>query len=129
VPYLRIEGKGGKVRYVEAATEALRLITAYLEAAGHDKDLDGPLFRPVKNNLTKPWSNPSTRPPSTGMAKSVSIVVTARPSLRQASAMLEALDPLRAWSCTVVASWSAVHNNSAISTGRFSSTLNRIGPR
>jgi integrase/recombinase XerD len=58
VPYLRIEGKGDKVRYIEAATEALRLIAAYLKTAGHDQDLDGPLFRPVKNTTTKTLANP-----------------------------------------------------------------------
>jgi hypothetical protein len=52
VPYLRVEGKGDKVRYIEAATEALRLIAAYLKTAGHAQNLDGPLFRPVKNNAT-----------------------------------------------------------------------------
>jgi hypothetical protein len=31
----------------------MRLIVIYLEAAGHHKDLEGSLFRPVKNNLTK----------------------------------------------------------------------------
>lgn len=58
VPHLRIERKGRKVRYIEAAAIALRLITVYLEAAGHDKDLNGPLFRPVKNNTTKTWPSP-----------------------------------------------------------------------
>jgi integrase/recombinase XerD len=58
VPYLRIEGKGEKVRYLEAATEALRLIAVYLAAAGHDKDLEGPLFRPIKNNTTNILAKP-----------------------------------------------------------------------
>jgi integrase/recombinase XerD len=58
VPYLRIEGKGSKVRYIEAAAIALRLITVYLEAAKHNKDLNGPLFRPVKNNATKTLAKP-----------------------------------------------------------------------
>ncbi len=31
---------------------ALRLITEYLEAAGHKEDLEGPLFRPVQNRVT-----------------------------------------------------------------------------
>jgi integrase/recombinase XerD len=34
------------------ATEAQRLIHAYLETSGHGEDLEGPLFRPVKNNTT-----------------------------------------------------------------------------
>ena len=31
---------------------AQRLIDEYLEAAGHHDDQKGPLFRPVKNNIT-----------------------------------------------------------------------------
>jgi site-specific recombinase XerD len=58
VPYLCIEGKGSKVRYIEAATIALRLIAVYLEAAGHDKDLEGHLLRPVKNNAIKTLAKP-----------------------------------------------------------------------
>jgi integrase/recombinase XerD len=58
VPYLRIGGKGSKVRYIEAAAIALRLITVYLEAAGHAKDLNGSLFRPVKNNTSKILAKP-----------------------------------------------------------------------
>jgi integrase/recombinase XerD len=33
--------------------KAQRLITEYLVEAKHKEDLDGPLFRPVKNNMTK----------------------------------------------------------------------------
>ena len=33
-------------------TEAQRLIEEYLKASGHGEDLEGPLFRPVKNNTT-----------------------------------------------------------------------------
>ena len=52
VPHLRIEGKGGKIRFLPVAIPALRLIRDYLEEAGHDEDLSGPLFRPVRNNAT-----------------------------------------------------------------------------
>jgi hypothetical protein len=31
----------------------MRLVVIYLEAAGHHKDLEGSLSRPVKNNLIK----------------------------------------------------------------------------
>jgi site-specific recombinase XerD len=58
VSYFRIGGKGDKVRYVEASPAALRLIALYLEAAKHGEDLDGPLFRPVKNNTTKTLAKP-----------------------------------------------------------------------
>src|SRR5262249_38514882 len=58
VVQFRIEGKGEKVRYVPVGLKALRLITEYLEAAGHKEELEGPLFRPVQNqvdgNLHKP---------------------------------------------------------------------------
>jgi integrase/recombinase XerD len=50
--YLAIDGKGGKRRYLPVAIEAQRLIAAYLEAAGHAADLKGPLFRPIRNQVT-----------------------------------------------------------------------------
>ncbi len=52
VVHFRIQGKGGKTRFVPAAARALRLIQSYLEAAGHLEDRDGALFRPVRNNVT-----------------------------------------------------------------------------
>jgi integrase len=45
VPHLRVLGKGSKVRYVLA----LERIHDYLQAAGHGEDVEGPLFRPLKN--------------------------------------------------------------------------------
>src|SRR5713101_5598766 len=48
----RIEGKGEKIRYVPVGMKALRLITEYLEVAGHKEDLAGPMFRPVQNRVT-----------------------------------------------------------------------------
>ncbi len=60
IPYLRVHGKGGKIRNVEAHPAAIRCIETYLDIAGHGDDLKGPLFRPVKNNydgnLNKPIS-------------------------------------------------------------------------
>jgi integrase/recombinase XerD len=50
--HFRIEGKGDKVRFIPVATEAQRLIHDYLKASAHGEDLEGPLFRPVKNNTT-----------------------------------------------------------------------------
>ena len=58
VMHLRIDGKGGKLRFVPVALQALRLIRAYIEDAGHREDLDGPLFRPVKNNSTGTLAKP-----------------------------------------------------------------------
>lgn len=52
VPHLRIEGKGGKIRYLPARPEAIQWITAYLDAAGHGDDLKGALFRPIRNRVT-----------------------------------------------------------------------------
>jgi integrase/recombinase XerD len=55
---VRIEGKGDKVRYIPVATEAQRLIHVYMEASGHGEDVEGPLFRPVKNNTTRELRKP-----------------------------------------------------------------------
>src|SRR5438128_1665412 len=49
----RVHGKGDKVRYIPVGLKAQRLITEYLDEAKHKEDLDGALFRPVKNNITK----------------------------------------------------------------------------
>jgi len=49
VPHLHIFGKGSKVRYVPAHPLSLERIHDYLQAAGHGEDMEGPLFRPLKN--------------------------------------------------------------------------------
>lgn len=49
VPHLRIQGKGGKTRYVPTHAGTLGLITEYLTKAGHGDDADGALFRPMRN--------------------------------------------------------------------------------
>jgi site-specific recombinase XerD len=54
----RIEGKGEKIRYVPVGMKALRLLTEYLEAAGHKEDLEGPLIRPVQNRVTGQLNKP-----------------------------------------------------------------------
>jgi integrase/recombinase XerD len=51
VAHLRVQGKGGKMRFVPTHPGTLTLIEEYLEAAGHGLDSDAPLFRPVKNNV------------------------------------------------------------------------------
>ena len=53
VLHFRIKGKRDKVRYLPVNPNSQRLIAAYLEAAEHADDKGGPLFRPVKNNVTK----------------------------------------------------------------------------
>jgi integrase/recombinase XerD len=42
-----------RIRYIPAHPGAIRLIEKYLAMAKHGGELDGPLFRPVKNNRTK----------------------------------------------------------------------------
>ncbi len=49
VPHILVHGKGGKLRYLPAHPDTLRLADDYLRQAGHAKDLAGPLFRPVRN--------------------------------------------------------------------------------
>ena len=44
-----MEGEHRKVRYIPVAPIGQRLISDYLEAAGHT---EGALFRPIKNNVT-----------------------------------------------------------------------------
>jgi site-specific recombinase XerD len=48
--HLRVLGKGDQVRYVALDDATHGRIRAYLDAAGHAKELQGWLFRPVKNN-------------------------------------------------------------------------------
>jgi integrase len=50
VMHLRIQGKGGKLRYLPLHTGTAEVIDGYLEAAGHGDDAQGALFRPLKNN-------------------------------------------------------------------------------
>ena len=52
IMHFRVEGKGDKVRFIPVSTETQRLIHGYLEKVKHEEDLDGPLFRPVRNNTT-----------------------------------------------------------------------------
>lgn len=60
VMHFRIKGKRDKIHFIPVDPMTLRLIAKYLEMLakhgggleGEDKDMDGPLFRPVKNNRT-----------------------------------------------------------------------------
>jgi site-specific recombinase XerD len=47
VPHLRVQGKGAKLRYIPTHPNSLRLVSEYLEVAGHGQEMDGPLFRPI----------------------------------------------------------------------------------
>jgi integrase/recombinase XerD len=56
-----VHGKGDKIRYVPVHPATQEAIHIYLELAGHSHDLQGALFRPVRNNrsatgLAKPLS-------------------------------------------------------------------------
>ena len=48
VPHLRVQGKGGKLRYIPTHPNSLRLVAEYLEAAGHGQEVDAPLFRRIR---------------------------------------------------------------------------------
>lgn len=52
VKHFKVKGKGDKIRYVPLHALAQRLIENYLVLARHGEDLNGPLFRPVRNNRT-----------------------------------------------------------------------------
>jgi integrase/recombinase XerD len=52
VPHLVVSGKGEKTRYLPLHPGTNELIHDYLEAAGHDADDNGALFRPIRNNRT-----------------------------------------------------------------------------
>lgn len=52
VTYLRVLGKGSKIRFLPAHAGALEKINDYLDVAGHRNEPNSPLFRPIKNPLT-----------------------------------------------------------------------------
>jgi integrase/recombinase XerD len=52
VLHLAIRGKGGKLRYIPAHPKAVTLIEDYLDVAGHREELEGALFRPLRNNVS-----------------------------------------------------------------------------
>jgi integrase len=58
VVHFRIKGKRDKVRFVPVHALAQRLIDEYLAIAGHKDHTNGPLFRPVKNNVTGQLDRP-----------------------------------------------------------------------
>lgn len=52
VLHFRIKGKREKIRFIPVNAAAQRTIDDYLGRAGHRSDVEGPLFRPVRNNRT-----------------------------------------------------------------------------
>lgn len=55
-PALRFVAKGGHEHIVVIHANAAKRIEEYLATAGHKDDVDGPLFRPVRNNARGPQS-------------------------------------------------------------------------
>jgi integrase/recombinase XerD len=60
VPYIKVHGKGGKIRYVELHPGTNATILEYLDAAGHGADENGALFRPLRNRKTGELANAIT---------------------------------------------------------------------
>ncbi len=58
VMMFHVHGKRKKERFVPVEPKTQRLIAEYLETAGHSADLEGALFRPVKNNSTGDLTKP-----------------------------------------------------------------------
>jgi len=52
IPHFTFHGKGDKIRYLPAHPLAVAKVQDYLKAAGHAEDLEGPLFRPVRNRTS-----------------------------------------------------------------------------
>jgi integrase/recombinase XerD len=52
VMMFHVHGKRKKERFIPVEPKTQRLLAEYLDAAGHSEQLDGALFRPVKNNAT-----------------------------------------------------------------------------
>src|SRR5271169_5991773 len=52
VMHFRIKGKRSKIRFVPVNAAAQRMIEDYLALTEHRSDVEGALFRPVKNNRT-----------------------------------------------------------------------------
>jgi integrase len=50
--HLSVSGKGGKKRYLPPHAGTNGLINDYLDAAGHGEDLNGAVFRPIRNRAT-----------------------------------------------------------------------------
>lgn len=58
VMHFRIHGKREKIRFIPVHVGAQRMIEDYLARAGHRSDLEGAIFRPVKNNRTGELDRP-----------------------------------------------------------------------
>jgi site-specific recombinase XerD len=56
--YFVIHGKGGKIRHLLIHPISVPLLQDYLETTGHVKELEAPLFQPVKNESTGKLDKP-----------------------------------------------------------------------
>src|SRR6516162_10009431 len=52
VMHIRVKGKRSKISFIPVNPAAQRMIEDYLALTGHRSDVEGALFRPVKNNRT-----------------------------------------------------------------------------
>ena len=50
--HIHVKGKRSKIRFIPVNPAAQRMIEDYLALTGHRSDVEGALFRPVKNNRT-----------------------------------------------------------------------------
>ncbi len=50
--HFRVNGKGGKIRFVPVHAHTIQRVNDYLAGAGHGDDADAPLFCPVRNPVT-----------------------------------------------------------------------------
>lgn len=60
VPHFRVEGKGGKTRFIAVNPHTTQTISDYLDTAGHRGNSRSPLFLPVKNPATGILEKPLT---------------------------------------------------------------------
>lgn len=49
--HLPVHGKGNKLRYITVHPATVERINAYLERAGHREDLQGAIFRAIRDNV------------------------------------------------------------------------------
>src|SRR6266571_1847467 len=78
--HFRIEGKGDKMCFIPVGIEVQRLIHAYLGTSGHEQDVEGPLFRLVKNNAPASFESLSIRVRSTTISSGATEKRWASPS-------------------------------------------------
>lgn len=60
VPHFRVEGKGGKTRFIPVNPHTIQRISDYLALTTHKADARSPLFLPVKNPSTGDLTRPLT---------------------------------------------------------------------